>query len=324
MQKIKYGIMSTARIADKQVVPAIHSAANAEVIAVASRDEKKARMFAERHQIPKVYDSYEKLLEDPDIDAVYIPLPNHLHAEWTIRAAEKGKHILCEKPIALNAKQAMEMVESCKQHGVKFMEAFMYQFHPQWKRVRELIDKGEIGKVKKINAAFSFLLNQPNDIRLEPLKGGGALYDVGTYCVHVSSLLLGGEPSQVQSIAKFSNQVDLTLNAQLVFPNDVMVQFDCSFEYAQRQFVEIVGEIGVIKVTLPFRPDKGVPAIDISGHLGHRVETFEEYDAYTLQIEHFSSCILYDQKPFYSPEKSIANMKIIDQIYSMAGKRNSE
>src|SRR5690625_2330163 len=185
MKKIKWGIISTARIGITQLIPAIKRSTNAEVVAIATQsDINKATLIAEQFQIEKVYNSYEKLLNDPNIDAVYIPLPNHLHKEWAIKAAQKGKHILCEKPAALTTEEVYEIKKACEENNVLFMEAFMYYFHPQHNRVKEIIDTGEIGEVTFMQAGFSFYLaeeRRAHNIRMSGEKGGGSIYDIGCY-----------------------------------------------------------------------------------------------------------------------------------------------
>ncbi|MUV37011.1 Trans-1,2-dihydrobenzene-1,2-diol dehydrogenase [Lentibacillus sp. JNUCC-1] len=193
MTKIQWGILSTANIAQKALIPAIQRAKNAEVTAIASgSDAGKARAVAEKFEIPKTHDRYEALLEDPDIQAVYIPLPNHLHKKWVIEAAKAGKHILCEKPIGLDEEEAREMQRVCEENGVLLMEAFMYHFHPQHERVKEIMASGEIGDVRYMRAAFSFFIgNKADNIRMHREKGGGCMYDVGSYGVHSIRNILG-------------------------------------------------------------------------------------------------------------------------------------
>ncbi len=324
MGVIKWGILGTARIAEQQLIPAIKEAKNAILVAVASRSKDKAREFAIKHEIPNAYGDYKELLNDPDVDAIYIPLPNHLHAEWTIKAAEKGKHVLCEKPAAINTSQVVEMKNACKKHHVFFMEAFMYRFHPQWIKVKELLTSKEIGEITMINAQFSFFLSNMEDFRLEPEMGGGALYDVGCYCVNVSRMLLDSEPKEVRSLAKYfvDGLVDTSLAAVLKFPNNTLVRFDCSIESADRQFVEIVGTDGTIFIPLPFRPDKGTAKIVIRKKSGDKIELFEPFNMYTAQVEYFSSCILNNHEPsINNPEHAILNMQVIDAIYEATGRK---
>jgi xylose dehydrogenase (NAD/NADP) len=321
MSVIRWGILGTAHIAEKALVPAIHAAQGAELVAVASRSLEKAQAYAERNQIRKAYGSYEELLADPDVDAVYIPLPNHLHAEWTIKAAEAGKHVLCEKPAALNADEARRMIAACQAHGVVFMEAFMYSLHPQWARVRELLDGGVIGELELISANFSFHLDNPVDIRWYPI-GGGALYDVGCYCVHVTRTFAGDElPTEVRALADLDEHgVDRSVVALLRFPGGVLAHLDCSFVAADRQRVELAGTKGSLVVTWPFRPDKGDPAIHVRTRDGERVERFDKGEIYRLEVEHFGECVRTGATPQQTPEQTIRNMEILDAIYRAVGR----
>ncbi|RIV26159.1 gfo/Idh/MocA family oxidoreductase [Alicyclobacillaceae bacterium I2511] len=325
MDKVNWGILGTARIAEQQLIPAMQSAVNAHLLGVASRNETQANAYAQHNGIERAYGSYAQLLADPDIDAVYIPLPNDLHAEWTLQAAQAGKHVLCEKPAALNAAQAREMVQACAAHDVVFMEAFMYPFHPQWDRVRELLNSGELGELKIVHANFSYPLENPADIRWHPQMGGGSLYDVGCYCVHVARSLADNAPTvEVQGIAQFMEDgvVDKSFTGAFKFANGLLAHFDCSFEAADRQFVEIVGSRGSIQVLYPFRPDMGTPTLIVHGPSGEHRETFPTTDMYKLQVEHFGDCVQSQQTPRNTGEDSIRNMEHIDALYTAAGRQS--
>ncbi|WP_233095959.1 Gfo/Idh/MocA family protein [Alicyclobacillus sp. SO9] len=321
---IRWGILGAARIAEGELIPAIKQASNAELVAVASRDAAKGQAYAEKNGIGKVYSSYEDLLDSPDIDAVYIPLPNHLHAKWSIEAAKRGKHVLCEKPAALTADETRAMVEAANQHSVLWMEAFMYQFHPQWQRVGEIIDSGEIGDVKLIEAHFSFKLDRPGDIRWDPAKGGGSLYDVGSYAVHVCRALAGDEvPSQIEGAAVFKEDgmVDLTASAVMKFPNGIIAHLDSSFDVAGRQEVELAGSKGSLVISHAFRPDQGDAKLRITTSDGYREESVEQENMYRLQVEHFGNAVEQGLPLRNTPEQSIRNMEIIDAIYAAAGRK---
>ncbi len=324
MGKINWGILGTARIAEQQLIPALHAATNAHLLGVASRHESQAHAYARRNGIERVYGSYEQLLADPDIDAVYLPLPNGLHAQWTLQSAQAGKHVLCEKPAALSAAQTREMVQACATHDVVFMEAFMYPFHPQWDRVHELLNSGELGELNIVHANFSFPLANPTDIRWDSQMGGGSLYDVGCYCIHVARSLAHNAPAvEVQGIAQFTEDgvVDKAFTGALKFANGLLAHFDCSFTAADRQFVEIVGSRGSIQVLYPFRPDKGTPTLIVRGPSGERQETFPATDMYKLQVEHFSDCVQFQRTPHNTGEDSIRNMELIDALYTAAGRK---
>jgi xylose dehydrogenase (NAD/NADP) len=314
-RKVKWGILGTAKIASEQLIPAIRRSANAEVVAIAS-GSGKAQSFAERFEIPRVHDSYQALLDDPEVDAVYIPLPNHLHREWTIRAARAKKHVLCEKPASLTASEVREMLAACSENNVLFMEAFMYRFHPQHQKVKELIRDGEIGEVRLMRASFSFFLeNREGNIRLDPDKGGGAVYDIGCYCVHSIRNILGSEPVSVRAFGESNNGVDTDVRAILHFADGTRALFDCSFHMAMRQEYEVIGTNGRILVPFAYRPDLqgGRGIIEI-----HREDVKTEIalvaDQYQLEVEHFSDCVLHGRQPVYSGEDIWKNMKVIDAV----------
>lgn len=322
---IRWGILGNANIARKALIPAIGHAQNAELTAIAS-GSGQAKDTAEAFHIAKAYDSYEALLKDPEVDAVYIPLPNGLHAEWVRKAAEAGKHVLCEKPAALTAAETEQMIAVCREHEVLFMEAFMYQFHPQHDKVKELIASGEIGEVKLLRSRFSFPLHDRQNVRFDRALGGGCLYDVGCYCIHAFRHILEQEPHKAYAQAHHdaATGVDVTTTGLLTFADDVQASFDASFETQAQEMVEVNGDKGRIEVHTPFRPDKNA-----GGHGEVTVErndgtttTFQIAGApYTLQVEHFSRCISRGTTPRYSPAATIKNMKVIDAIYEAIYRR---
>ncbi|RSK26431.1 gfo/Idh/MocA family oxidoreductase [Bacillus sp. HMF5848] len=318
MPTLNFGIISTANIAKKALIPAIKRAHNAEVLAIASRGPQ-VHEVAQNYKIPRAYESYEELLADPDIQAVYIPLPNHLHKEWVIKAAQHGKHVLYEKPAALNAQETEEMLNIAKQHNVTTMEAFMYQFHAQHDRVREIIASGEIGDVKLMRAAFSFHMSNPGEnIRLDAAKGGGSLYDVGCYCIHAARNILQAEPTEVTVQANIhpTNNVDMSAYGMMRMSNGVQVMFDSSFESGLRQEYEIIGNKGSIRVPRAYRPDAyGHDGIVIvtTGNVT-REETITS-DQYKNQVEHFANSVLTQTQPSYTDENTIQNMRVIDAFY---------
>lgn len=318
MAVLRFGILSTANIAQKALIPAIQRANNAEVKAIASGSGKAGEVARSLH-IPKTYDSYEALLEDPEIDAVYIPLPNHLHKEWVIKAAQAGKHVLVEKPAALNARDTKEMVDACRQHGVTFMEAFMYQFHPQHERVKEVMASGEIGEVQLMRASFSFYLgNRDKNIRMDPEKGGGSIYDIGCYCLHTFRNILGKEAASVMVKGEVDSDfgVDTSAYGIIEMENGIPAMFDCSFNMPFRTVYEVIGTKGKITVPRAYRPDN-------EGDVGIvRIEKDEESreekmsgDQYKLQVEHFSKAAMSGGKLKYTGEHTIRNMELIDACY---------
>ncbi|SEN39569.1 Predicted dehydrogenase [Mesobacillus persicus] len=318
MGKIRWGVLSTANIARTQVIPAIRRAENAEMTAIASRGIK-VHEVAEELEIPKAYESYDALLDDPEIDAVYLPLPNGLHKEWVEKAAKKGKHVLCEKPISLTADEAVEMVRVCQEQGVAFMEAFMYQFHPQHERVREIIASGEIGEVKLFKSSHSFYLeNRDGDIRMDKELGGGALYDLGCYSIHALRAILHTEPLEVQAVAELDpmSGVDLSTYVQFKLENGVRAIIDCSFDMTHRNEYEVVGTKGSIKVPYAFRPDVigGMGSVIVQSGDVTREERIHG-DIYCIEVEHFSQAILDGKEPLYSGASAVENMKVIDACY---------
>ncbi|MFC0524306.1 Gfo/Idh/MocA family protein [Pontibacillus salicampi] len=314
---MKWGILGAANIARKAVIPAIQRA-GADVVAIASRSGSAEEM-AEEFGIPKSYGSYEELLNDQEIEAVYIPVPNHLHKQWTITAAEAGKHILCEKPAALTHDDTKQMLESCKENNVYFLEAFMYQFHPQHERVKELIIAGEIGQVQFMKASFSFLFDKStNNIRLEADKGGGALWDVGCYGIHSSMKILQSTPKTAQGLLHMDqkHQVDTTTFVQLEMENGTMAQIDCSFDAPMRQAYEVIGTNGTIKVPRAYRPDKD----DHEGliQLENQNGAYEEKvygDQYKLQIETLEHAIANNESLEKYHELTLENSRILEELY---------
>jgi D-xylose 1-dehydrogenase (NADP+, D-xylono-1,5-lactone-forming) len=320
-QKLRWGILSTARIGVKTVIPAIQQSGNGVVTAIASRDLRVAQETAQSLGIPNAFGSYEAMLESPEIDAVYNPLPNSLHKEWSIRAAGRGKHILCEKPFALNAAQVDEMISAAKQHGLLLMEAFMYRFHPQIAQVQELIASGAIGTTQVIRSAFGFRLEDYSNIRLNPTLGGGSVMDVGCYCVNVSRLIAGAEPIQVQSSAVIGpSRVDETLAGILLFPDNVIAHFDSSFRTDYREWVAVEGSEGRLELERPFRSHAAGGEGRITLH--RKDSTHEEFithgNQYQLMAEHFADAALNGKPLRYPPELDRGNMQVIDALYESA------
>jgi D-xylose 1-dehydrogenase (NADP+, D-xylono-1,5-lactone-forming) len=318
LRKIRWGVLSTADIAQTQVIPAILRSDYAEIVGIASRGDK-ARDVAEKFSIPNYYNSYKKLLMNPEIESVYIPLPNHLHKQWVIEAAKHGKHVLVEKPAALTTEETQEMVKLCHENNVKFMEAFMYQFHPQHKRVQEIILSDEIGEIKFMRASFSFFLgDREANIRMNKEMGGGSIYDVGCYCIHAIRNILGSEPVSVEGFAELDPQtgIDLSAIVHMKLENGINCVFDCSFDMSFRQEYEIIGTKGRITVPAAYRPDvagnQGV--LNIQSEQGNHTEILDG-DQYKMQIDHFSKAIIDDFEPSYSAKNTLQNMRVIDACY---------
>ena len=321
-RRLRWGVISTSNIGRAAVNPAIQASHNGELVAVASRSGEAARDFAEKSGIPTAYSSYEALLEDEGIDAVYNPLPNSLHKEWSIRAAERGKHILCEKPLALNAAQCREMEAAASANGVKLMEAFMYRFHPRTQRVVEMVRGGAIGELRMIRSSFTFLLTRPENIRWDPALGGGALMDVGCYCVNVSRTLAGMEPEEVQARANWrSTGVDEEMVGTLTFANGVQAHFDCALTMERCEAFEVAGTEGHLRVPAAFLPGPDDAIIEEHRGRGEKtVHSIQGADEYQLMVEHFADCVLNDLPVRYTAEEAALNMKVIRALYESAGR----
>ncbi|TFE19451.1 Gfo/Idh/MocA family protein [Cohnella luojiensis] len=320
--KLRWGIIGGAGIAVNAVMPAIRHSETSEIVAVASRDREKAKAIAERHEIGNAYGNYEDILADPQVDAVYIPLPNHLHREWAIRAAEAGKHVLCEKPLALTAKEAQEMADACKDAGVQLAEAFMYRHHPRWERIREIIAAGEIGKVRALRGAFTFNnAGDKNNIRYRGDWGGGSLYDVGCYPLSAARLLLGAEPEAVTVLAQFSpehDNVDMMASGLAEFPGDVALTFDCGMWASFRQAFEIIGADGRIEIPHAFITGEDNAGYTVHSHGGSRLEEAAGTNAYVNQIDDFARAVWNEHPQRFSPDDAVRNMKLLDACYRSA------
>ena len=330
MTVLRWGILSTADIADRKVIPGMRKSARSRVVAIGSRDADRARAMAERHGIERVHGSYAALLADPEVDAVYIPLPNHLHAEWTMAAARAGKHVLCEKPLAMTAAEAAAMIDVCEAEGVRLMEAFMYRLHPSWVAVRELVASGRIGGLSAVHSWFSYFNDDPANIRNIRSAGGGALYDVGCYAVNLSRMLFGAEPTDVQAVIRRDDVsgVDVVTSALLTFPSGV-AGFTCSTRIEDDQQVHIYGTAGRISIGIPFNipPDRPSQVYLIAGGdppvaPATEVLTFETADPYTVEAEAFATAILDDLPTPVAPADAVANLGVIERIFA-AGERGA-
>ncbi|WP_040948777.1 Gfo/Idh/MocA family protein [Gorillibacterium massiliense] len=325
--KLRWGIMSTANIAISQVMPGIRQSETGELAAIASRDRAKAKEAADTFGIEKAYGSYEELLADDGIDAVYIPLPNHLHLEWTLKAAVAGKHVLCEKPLALTAMEAEKMVEACRSAGVHLAEAFMYRHHPHMSRIREIVASGEIGQLRAIRGAFSY--NNDKDaanIRYRSDWGGGAIYDVGCYPLSAGRWITGKEPVASTVVGQFSQghgDVDMMASGLVEFPDGVALTFDCGMWTANRQFMEIVGSTGSIDVLHPFRNDEGLSTLVVTVQGERREEISGKLNRYALQADDFARAVTGEKAPIVANDDAISNMRLLEASLQSAktGKR---
>ena len=323
MQKVRWGIISTAKIGMEKVTPALQQGEHCEVVAIASRSLDKAQDAASTLGIEKAYGSYEDLLADPNIDAVYNPLPNNYHVPVTLQALEAGKHVLCEKPIALSADEAQQLLDASKKYPhLKVMEAFMYRFHPQWRKTKELVDAGEIGTLTTIQTAFSFYNRDPNNVRNKPGVGGGGLMDIGCYCISLARLLFNQEPRKVMGSIEMDEEfgTDRIASSILTFENGSS-SFVCSMQMSQFQRVNVFGTQGRIEIEIPFNAPPDKPA-RIFLQKGSEVTelTFEPVDQYTLQGDAFSLAILNDTLVPTPLEDAVNNMRVIDAVFESAEK----
>jgi len=311
VKKLRWGLLSTARI-NRAVIPPIRASEQSELKAVASRDIVKAKDYGREWHIPHAYGSYEELLADKNIDVIYNPLPNHLHAEWSIRAAEAGKHVLCEKPLALSLDEVDRVRAAARQNNVIIAEAFMYRHHPQTLKVLELIKQETIGELLLIKGAFTFNLDRPDDVRWVPEWGGGSIWDVGCYPISFARFIANAEPAEVFGWqVTGTSGVDVVFSGQLRFASGLLAQFDCGFRAPYRTAIEIVGTTGSIELGSPFKPAGGEW---IAIKRGDRVELLESPRAnhlYQGEIEDMERAVLDNQAPRISLENSRGNVATI-------------
>jgi predicted dehydrogenase len=329
--KLRWGVLSTANIGLKKVIPAMQRGQYASIAAIASRDLAKAKKAAADLDIPTAYGSYEELLADPSIDAIYNPLPNQLHVPWTIKAAEAGKHVLCEKPLSLTVAEAESLLAVRARTGVKIGEAFMVNCHPQWLRLRELLDEGRIGQLRSIAGFFSYFNIDPNNIRNQVESGGGALMDIGCYLIHASRDAFAQEPTRVVALIDRDPQMrtDRLTSAILDFPGGHSI-FTCSTQLISYQRIHFLGTHGRIEIEIPFNAPPDQPTrlfIDPTGDLfggGLTTEVFPVCDQYTLQGDAFSKAVLEDTEVPVPIEDAIKNMAVIDAIFKSASSNQWE
>ena len=325
MRKVKWGVLGVAKIATEKVIPAMQKGEASEIFGIASRDAVKASEAANRLGVPRAYGSYEDLLADPDIEAVYNPLPNELHVPWTVRALDAGKHVLCEKPIALDANEAAQLVAARDRSGKLVAEAFMVRFHPQWRRAKELSGTGAIGGVRAIQTFFCYRLLDPANVRNIP-PGGGGLYDIGCYAILTARYIFGAEPMRVAGVMDRDPNfmTDRLFSGLIEFPGARHLSFTVGTQLAGHQRVTIAGEEGRIEIEIPFNAPPDRPTrilIDSGADLfggGARIEEFPVCDQYALQGDAFSRAILDKSGLPYPIEDAIANMRVIDAMFRSA------
>jgi xylose dehydrogenase (NAD/NADP) len=326
-ERVRWGILGNANIARVCVIPAIVQSDNGTVHALATRSPQQVKELAARHGIRQVYDSYDALLADPDIEAIYIPLPNHLHHPWTLRALRAGKHVLCEKPLACNASQAREMAQAADDSGLLLMEAFMYRFHPRSKLIKQLVREGIIGKPRLVRSAFCYVMDdeqmsREDNARLRPEMGGGALLDIGCYSTSVARWLMGEEPTHAQGQATYhATGVDVHFVGTLRFPDGGLATLEASFISALQQTYSVLGSEGAIELPhdafVPWDKDAAYTVRRVDEEQGD-LRTTPGADEYRLMVEHFGAAVLGDTTLAFEPEESVHNMEVLDALAKAA------
>jgi predicted dehydrogenase len=322
VKKVRWGILSTANIGTQKVIPGIQQSAHSEVVAIASRDLSRAQAAANELGIPRAYGSYEELLADPDIDAIYNPLPNHLHVPLTVAATQAGKHVLCEKPIALSAEDAQGL-RACRPDRL-VLEAFMIRFHPQWLRAREIVRSGELGDIRAINAVFTYFNDDPGNVRNQADIGGGGILDIGCYPVTAGRFLFEAEPKRVVALVERDAQFGTDRLASVLadFGNGRQLSFICSTQTAGEQSVQVLGSQAKLNIVIPFNApanERTAITVDIGapfdGSLARR-EILPACDQYTEQAEAFALAVLGEQPLPWGVDDAIASMKVLDAIFA--------
>jgi len=316
MTPVKWGILSTARI-NRLFLAGAREAEGVELYAVASRDAAQANAYARENDIPHAYGSYEALLGDPEVEAVYIPLPNSLHVEWTIRSLKAGKHVLCEKPLSRRPSEVERAFDVADSNDRLLMEGFMYRHNPQTRRLTELLSVGAVGRVRMIRAAFGFVTNDPANVRLSAELDGGGLMDVGCYCVSAARLI-AGEPERVSAEQAIGGDgVDVTFAATMRHANDVLCHFDCGLDLDSRDTLEVVGDAGSLRLTDPWHCRSPVIERTRADGTTERIEA-EPVNSYRLEAENFSAAIQGEAEPLLGRADALGQARAIEALYAAA------
>lgn len=324
---LRWGLICTARI-NRALIPAIQASSRAELAAVASRDLARARNYAHQWGIPRAYGSYQALLNDPQVEVIYIALPNSLHCEWAVKAAQAGKHVLCEKPLALSTEEVDRMIEASQRNQVVLLEAFMYRYHPQTLKAQELVSQGEIGDVRLVRAVFSYTLSRPGDVRLDPSLGGGSLWDVGCYPVSFARAIIGSEPVEVFGWQLLGDSgVDLTFVGQMRFAamspqgsDGAVAQFDSSFQAPFRWEAEVIGSQGTLWLETPWKPGAAREPAGLRLVRDGREEkvAVDDVNAYLCEVEAMADCVLDSAEPILPLSDSRGNVVTLNALYESA------
>ena len=308
---LRWGLLSTARI-NSALIPPLKASKRSQLAAVASRSQVKADEYAREWNIPCAYGSYEALLADPKIDVIYNSLPNSLHAEWTIRAVEAGKHVLCEKPLAISPAEVDAISAAAQAHGKIVAEAFMYRHHPQTFKIKELINRGDIGDLRLVRGAFTFNINRSGDVRLDPHLSGGSLWDVGCYPVSYARYVIGHEPEEVFGWqVTGSSGVDEVFAGQMRFPGGILVQFDCGFRSNLRAQMEFVGSLGTISVSSPYKPGASEKIIRRRGDEEQSLRVRGPELLYSGEVEDMADAVLLGKPQHVSLADSRRNVQVL-------------
>jgi xylose dehydrogenase (NAD/NADP) len=322
-RKIRWGVLGWARIARESVIPAILRSSNSELRAVASREQSKLEECRAKFPGPALYHGYEELLRDPEVDAVYIPLPNSMHGDWTIRAVEHGKHVLCEKPLALDAAQCREMTAAAAASRVLLMEAFMYRFTDRTRQVLEVVRSGALGEIKFIASTFRFLLANPDSIKFKPELGGGSLYDVGCYPVNFTGMVMdaisggqadGARPESLSAQCVRQGGVDMIYSAVLKYPSGVIASLNSGFNAQMRVHSEITGTLGALEIPDTFFDNPGV--LTLTTGQERREIPVAESDRFRPEVEDFAGAILQKRAPRLSLGETLRNTEILDRLHA--------
>ncbi len=329
MEKLRWGVLGTARI-NRKVIPALQASKNGEVVGVASRDAARAREQTEKHSLPEAFGSYEALLASPDVSAVYIPLPNTMHREWAVKSLEAGKHVLCEKPLAVTAAECKEIGRVADERGLKVLEGFMYRFHPRFEKLQELMAEGVVGEPKFIRVAHSFAAEGEGNIRWFSALGGGALLDTGCYCVNVSRMLVGEEPVKVSAFATYvdaadEGRVDTSIAGLMRFPGGATALFDCGVNLERRNLLEVTGTEGRLYLDNPFSLIDEDSVIE-EYHFGNDTVTHEVkgQNHFVRMAEHFAESVLNGTPLRYSVTDAANNLRALEALARAAARAETE